>query len=57
MKHEMKLNNWSFERIKNVTKTIELWLNGEKNKFSGDIKILCKKQVIVAKLFQKQRIF
>lgn len=33
MKHEMKLNNWPFERIKNGTKTIELRLNGEKNKF------------------------
>jgi len=33
MKHEMKLNNWPFERIKNRTKTIELRLNGEKNKF------------------------
>ena len=30
MKHEMKLNNGSFERIKNGTKTIELRLNDEK---------------------------
>ena len=57
MKHEMKLNNWSFERIKNITKTIELRLNGEKINFSDDIKILCKKRAIVVKLFQKQRIF
>ena len=30
MKHEMKLNNGPFERIKNGTKTIELRLNDEK---------------------------
>lgn len=30
MKHEMKLNNDPFERIKNGTKTIELRLNDEK---------------------------
>ena len=30
MKHEMKLNNVPFERIKNGTKTIELRLNDEK---------------------------
>lgn len=30
MKHEMKLNNEPFERIKNGTKTIELRLNDEK---------------------------
>lgn len=30
MKHEMKLNNGPFERIKNGTKTIELRLNAEK---------------------------
>ena len=30
MKHEMKLNNSPFERIKNGTKTIELRLNDEK---------------------------
>ncbi len=30
MKHEMKLNNWPFERIKNGKKTIELRLNDEK---------------------------
>lgn len=30
MKHEMKLNNEAFERIKNGTKTIELRLNDEK---------------------------
>lgn len=29
----------------------------KKINFSDDIKILCKKQVIVAKLIQKQRIF
>ena len=32
MKHEMKLNNGPFERIKNGTKTIELRLNDEKRK-------------------------
>mgnify|MGYP001048468755 FL=1 len=32
MKHEMKLNNEPFERIKNGTKTIELRLNDEKRK-------------------------
>ena len=31
--------------------------NVEKINFSDDIKILCKKQAIVVKLFQKQRIF
>ena len=30
MKHEMKLNNGPFKRIKNGTKTIELRLNDEK---------------------------
>ena len=30
MKHEMKLNNEPFERIKNGTKTIELRVNDEK---------------------------
>ena len=30
MKHERKLNNGPFERIKNGTKTIELRLNDEK---------------------------
>ena len=30
MKHEMKLNNGPFEKIKNGTKTIELRLNDEK---------------------------
>ena len=30
MKHEMKLNNEPFERIKNGTKTIEMRLNDEK---------------------------
>lgn len=30
MKHEIKLNNGPFERIKNGTKTIELRLNDEK---------------------------
>lgn len=30
MKHEMKLNNGPFERIKNGTKTTELRLNDEK---------------------------
>lgn len=30
MKHEMKLNNGPFEKIKNGTKTVELRLNDEK---------------------------
>lgn len=30
MKHEIKLNNGQFERIKNGTKPIELRLNDEK---------------------------
>lgn len=30
MKHDMKLNNWPFEQIKNGTKTLELRLNDEK---------------------------
>ena len=33
MKHEMKLNNGPFERIKNGTKTIELRLNDEKDNY------------------------
>lgn len=32
MKHEMKLNNEPFEKIKNQTKTIELRLNDEKRR-------------------------
>ena len=30
MRHEMKLNNEPFEKIKNETKTVELRLNDEK---------------------------
>ncbi len=35
MKHEMKLNNEPFERIKNGTKIIELRLNDEKYQMKG----------------------
>ena len=55
MKHEMKLNNWPFERIKNVAMTIELRLNGEKINFSDDIKILCKKTSVCSEAISKTK--
>ena len=41
MKHEMKLNNEPFIKIKNGTKTVELRLNDEKRKLLNVGDVIC----------------